>query len=98
MRRAFDATFAAPSSFGGAALEDFLGVRVCDDAYLVSLSAIASVARAGKIVPVPSRSPLLLGLAAVRGVTVPVFALGSLLGYSTREAPRWLLSCGSGDR
>ena len=94
-RAAFDAVFAAAPPLAGAPLEDFLAIRVGGTPYLIRLAECAGLARARKVVALPSRSIGLLGIAAVRGAVVPVFSLATLLGHAaTREAPPWLVLCG----
>jgi purine-binding chemotaxis protein CheW len=43
------------------------------------------------MVPLPSHSPDLLGIASFRGALVPIFDLRLLLGYSAGVLPRWLV-------
>ncbi|MGH8471139.1 MAG: chemotaxis protein CheW [Gammaproteobacteria bacterium] len=72
-------------------LENLLAIRVGDDPYAVRLAEIASLHADRKVVPLPSRTPELLGLAGFRGAMAPVYDLRTLLGYARRSAPRWLL-------
>jgi chemotaxis signal transduction protein len=97
LRRAFDAGFAEPRSAVEQARDEYLAVRVCGDPFLIGLVECAGLARPSRIVPVPTRAHGLVGIAAIRGNVVPVFGLGALLGYdASREAPEWLVLCGSG--
>ena len=98
LRRAFDQTFAAPPGVAAEPLEDFLGVRVAGDLYALRVRELSALAKSGKIVPLPSRVPELLGLTGVRGALVPVYDLAALLGYgSAGENLRWLALCGAHD-
>jgi chemotaxis signal transduction protein len=80
LREAFDRSFALPRKMAEP-LEDFLGLRLGGEAYAVSLAEVASVHRRLRVVPLLHDAPHRLGLCALRGALVPVFELGSLLGY-----------------
>jgi hypothetical protein len=91
LRRAFDAAFAVPPSGARAETEDFLAIRVADDPFAVRVSSVVRLAAAPRIVPVPSRRPAVLGVAALRGALVSVHSLAVLLGYSgDAGAHRWI--------
>lgn len=98
LRRAFDESFAAPPSAGKAEAEDLLCFRVRGDGYALRVREIAGISLAGQVVPLPSRTPELLGVAGHRGSLVPVYSLAGLLGYGPgRETPRWLALVGERD-
>ncbi|MGH7284332.1 MAG: chemotaxis protein CheW [Polyangiaceae bacterium] len=90
LRLDFDAGFAraAPPL---PAHEDFLAARIGDGAYAIRLSEIAGVHRDRKITRVRSRASHLLGVAAFRGTTAPIYDLREILGYSVSSPPRWLV-------
>ena len=95
IRRAFDASFAAPVAETTAELVELLVIKIAGETHLIRLGEITGLVPAGKIVALPSRSPAVLGVIGVRGNLVPVLSLASLLGYgSIRETTGWLVLCG----
>jgi len=91
LRRAFDESFAAPLSSGREEADDLLCFRIRGDSYALRICEIAGIAPAGRVVPLPSRSSGLLGIAGHRGSLMPVYSLAELLGYGPgRETPRWM--------
>jgi purine-binding chemotaxis protein CheW len=98
LRRAFDQSFAAPPQQDSQETEDLLTIRVDGHPYAIRLREFDGVVAGRKVVPVPSVTHDLLGLAGVRGGIVPVFCLSSVLGYrSAPGSPRWLILCGGDD-
>lgn len=98
LRRQFDSVFKAPLAPRATDIASFLAVRIGHDEYALRVHEIQSFVAARKVVPVPSTVPALLGLAGIRGVVVPVFSLGALMGYADDNAPpRWFVLCRSGD-
>ncbi len=98
LRHAFDAAFAVPPSGTRAETEDFLAIRVADDPFAVRVSSVVRLAAAPKIVPVPSRRPAVLGVAAMRGALVSVHSLAALLGYpGDAGVHRWMALADGGD-
>lgn len=96
LRREFDASFAAATRVVDENFEDLLMVRVCSDDYALRARELSGISALRKLIQVPSPSPELLGLVAVRGVLVPVFGLSLLLGYAPDAEPvRWLALVGS---
>ncbi|OQX67360.1 MAG: hypothetical protein B6A08_15760 [Sorangiineae bacterium NIC37A_2] len=96
LRREFDESFARPEE-ERPELVPLLGIRVAGRPFALSLGELGGTAAGARIVPVPARSPALIGLAGIRGRVVPVFDLATLFG-ETRPgaAPRWIaLSQGS---
>ena len=92
LRRTFDGAFAEPPRAIAIEQEDLLRIGVGGDAYAVRLREVAGLFVDRAIVPLPSRSPELFGLAGLKGGIVPVYDLGALLGYpASPEPPRWLL-------
>jgi chemotaxis signal transduction protein len=95
MRRAFDQAFAMAPTAAIDEFEDLLAVRVGGDALAIRVRAISGLAACRKIVPLPSRIPALLGIAAIRGGVVPIYSLAHLLGYRPgSKPPSWLALCG----
>ncbi|MCW3846578.1 chemotaxis protein CheW [Sphingomonas sp. LB-2] len=92
LRTAFDRSFAEPPPGEAEPTQAYLGIRVGGKAYAVALAEIGAVVADKKIAPLPSKASELLGVAGVRGDTVPVFSLAALLGVrGGEERPRWLL-------
>lgn len=90
LRREFDAAFAAPPRPADRDLVNLLGVPIAKHAYALRVHDLIRLEVARRIVPVPGRSPALLGLAGLRGQLVPVFSLTVLLGHPRdAQAPRW---------
>ena len=102
LRRLFDESFAAPPQRHDAALEQMLAITLQGERYAIRVSEISGLALPkGKVLPVPSSVPELLGLTGVRGTVVPVFSLALLLGLGQSASasaedtelgePRWLV-------
>jgi chemotaxis signal transduction protein len=99
LRRAFDDGFAAPRRGRFEGTEDLITFEIFGDGYAVPVGAVTGIAELQRLVHVPSRSPYLLGLAAVRGTLVPVYDLAGLLGYPQRgDHARRMVLCGSEER
>jgi chemotaxis signal transduction protein len=91
LRRRFDASFAAPPPAPAGELAALLAIRVGGDPYALRIAEIGGLSEARKIVRVPGARAGVLGLAAHRGVVVPVFDLAAAIGYERGGgAPRWL--------
>ena len=96
LRHAFDGSFALPPSPAPPENQDLLMIRVAGDPYAIRLCDIAEIVTDRSIVPVPSVTPDLLGLAGIHGGIVPVFGLSSILGYGPDPgSPRWMILCGA---
>jgi chemotaxis signal transduction protein len=99
LRRVFDRERAAPlSTRTEEQVENLLAIRILKDSYALRVGEISGLAAGKNIVKLPSPIRELRGIAAVRGVLVPVYNLGALLGYSAEvDETRWLALCGSED-
>lgn len=76
--------------------EDLIAIRVSRDAYALRVAEISGFALGRRIVGFPSPIRELLGVAAVRGVLVPVYSLAALLRYDEESGERrWLALCGT---
>lgn len=97
LRRVFDEERALP--FGARSVEEaesLISIRVCGDAYVMRTSEMSGLVPDRQIVGFPTSVPELLGIAAVRGVVLPVYSLAAMLGYAVEtEQPRWLVVCGT---
>ncbi len=93
LRRAFDSAFAAPPRTMVMDLERLLRIRAGGVAYAVRLHEIAALYSSGRVVPMPGPLPELLGLTTLRGVIVPVYGLGALLGHAAPggDSSRWVV-------
>lgn len=88
LRRAFDEAFARPPEERARDDEDVLALRLGNDPYAIRLVDIAGVHLGQKVVPLPSPMRELSGVAALRGVLVPIYDLAALLGYPTTSGQR----------
>ena len=97
LRRVFDEERALPLGARSAEqAESLISIRVSGHAYVVRTSEISGLVTDRKIVGFPTPVSELLGIAAVRGVLLPVYSLAGLLGYSAEtEQTRWLALCGT---
>ena len=98
LRHDFDAAFARPPAERAEESEDLLAVRIAGDAFAVRLRDIDGVVANRRVVPFPGGHSDCLGVAGIRGLTVPVFDLAALLGYGAGgEAPQWMVLSGRDD-
>lgn len=96
LRRAFDASFARPISNVEEPQVELVALRLRSAEHVIRLTEISGIVSARKVLSIPSQAPGLLGLCGVRGRLMPVFDLGTLLGYPDREAGRsWFVLCSS---
>jgi purine-binding chemotaxis protein CheW len=97
LRSAFDSERALPFAARGVEQsENLITIRVAGDPYAIRTSEISGLVADRKIVAFPSPTSELLGIAAFRGVLLPVYSLAALLGYAAEtEQTRWLALCGS---
>ncbi len=91
LRHAFDRTFQLPYQLATKSVEPMIAFRTAGVALAVRVQHITRVIKRGVILPVPSIVPELLGVAAVRGLLVPVFNLAALLGLPPSGEPQWFL-------
>ena len=91
LRDAFDRSFAEERGTAAPPAEDLLLLQVGGDPHLVRMAEISALYADHKIVPVPTASPELLGIAGFRNGAAPIFDLRLLLGYPAGPAPRWLV-------
>jgi purine-binding chemotaxis protein CheW len=90
LREAFDRSFAAVRPPDPPPVEDLLAIRIGAEPYALRLSEIAGLHPDRRITPLPGGVPSLRGIAAFRGVIVPVYDLAAWLGHPQEEAVRWL--------
>ena len=96
LRQAFDLSFALPPPQASQEFEDLLAIRVAGDPYAIRLSDIVGIVAGRRVIPVPTVTLDLLGLAGLRGDVVSVFGLASILGYGQAPgSPRWMILCGA---
>jgi chemotaxis signal transduction protein len=95
LRRRFDQTFAEPHPPPPAALVDLLAIRLGGRRHVLRQDQVSGLVARRPVIALPSSHPQLLGLAGVRGVLVPVFALAGLMGAEAPgERADWLVLCG----
>jgi hypothetical protein len=88
LRAEFDAAFArAPAE--PAQFVELLAIRLGGEPYAISLADISAVHASLEIVPLPTASRELLGVAAIGAAIVPVYDLRALLRSKLDGAPRW---------
>ncbi len=93
-RRAFDQSFALEQVLQNQVYVNVLMMSIADNPFVVRLSEISCVSKCPKIVPVPSKSPALIGLAGIRSELLPVYSTAELLGCPREDEVRWLLIAG----
>ncbi|MCE9582138.1 MAG: chemotaxis protein CheW [Planctomycetes bacterium] len=92
MRREFDAAFALPPAPEPPPAESLLRVTTGGTGYFVRLRELSFVFPCKVVVPVPGARRGLLGLTAVRGQLLPLYALATLLDLpGSATPPRWIL-------
>jgi chemotaxis signal transduction protein len=92
LRSAFDRSFAESPKTVVADIENYLGIGLADDFYMIHLAEVRGLFADKKIVPLPSQASACLGVAGLRGDIVPVHCLRTILGYASDDAaPRWLI-------
>ncbi len=91
MRAAFDRAFAEERRIDIEATENLLAIRLGEAPHAIRLSEITGLLVDKKITHLPSDVSALLGVAGFRGVIVPVYDLGAILGYAPAITPRWLM-------
>jgi chemotaxis signal transduction protein len=89
MRQAFDEGFGLPLVSDAQIREDFLLIRLHQQAHALRLSEILGLRAGGWITPVPGSPPEMLGLAGHKGSILPVYDLAVLLGFPAGSAGRW---------
>ncbi len=98
LRAAFDRSFAEAPREDVGEVEGVLCIRVGGDGYALRVREITELVRGRRVVALPARVQEFLGLAGIRGGIVPVYSLGSLLGYSAApDEARWLALCNAGN-
>jgi chemotaxis signal transduction protein len=90
LRQAFDHTFSRAPVAQPSGQVDLLCIRIAGHGYALRLAEIACILIDRSIVPQPSSVPELVGLAAARGLIIPVYDLGALLGYESARPRRFL--------
>jgi len=95
LRLAFDQSFANPPAQAGAATVNLLSIRVAGEPYAIRVDEISQLIAGGRITPVPSPTPSLLGIAGIKGRFIAAYSLAMLLGYPRGgENLKWLAVCG----
>jgi len=90
-REEFDRSFQRVLEPARTESENLLALRTGAERWAFRMVDIASVHARCRIVPVPSSSSALLGLAGLRNAIVPIYDLGSLLGQPAEAPPGWVV-------
>ncbi|MEK7469670.1 MAG: chemotaxis protein CheW [Planctomycetota bacterium] len=97
MRRDFDAVFALPRAPEPPPAESLLRISTAGTGFNVRLNELSCVLPCAVVVPVPGARRGLLGLTAVRGQIMPLYALATLLELpGPVPTPRWILVAEAG--
>jgi chemotaxis signal transduction protein len=91
LRDQFDRGFAEPIVTAAAVTQDFLALSVDGVSFALRLIEIAGLHVDRKVTRVPSSDAALLGVAGFRGLVLPVYGLGAVLGRPAAAMPRWLV-------
>lgn len=91
LRDEFDISFSQPPLGRLPKCEELIAIRAGGARFALRISEIAGLHADKKITPVAGVHAALLGLAAFRGVIVPIYDVGILLGGNHCERPRWLV-------
>jgi purine-binding chemotaxis protein CheW len=96
MRQRFDNAFAQPVPERAAGQYPMLAIVVGAERMAIRLTDTAALVTVqGRVAPVPSSVPELIGVTGIRGILVPVFSLAALLGLESQAGEtRWLVLCG----
>jgi CheW-like protein len=95
LRDAFDRGFAAAPAVDPGTRHELLRIELAGEPYALVLAELSSLHVDLEIVPVPARTPALLGVIALRGAIVPAYDLRRLLGLAAARPPRWLAVAGA---
>jgi len=100
LRDTFDRSYTLPpASAGIEQTENLLVIRMAGDPYALRVGEISGLTNNNQIVPLPGRTPELLGIAGIRGGLISVYSLAALLGYPREpNQGRWLALCGNENR
>lgn len=86
----FDQSFALPRNDAAPVRYDFIAIRVRDDPHALRLPQLAELRSGIAITRLPGSGAELVGMANLRGIAVPVYDLGLLLGYPPGNGnPGW---------
>jgi len=91
LRDAFDRSFAEAETPDETRYEEVLAITIAGQPYALRLSEVSALHRDRKVVPIPTREPALLGIAAFRGTLAPVYDFATLLGCTGGSSPRCLI-------
>lgn len=97
LRETFDRGFAEPPRTANGEHEDVLAIRIAGRPFALRARQLATIVKDKKIVPFPSTSSGLIGMAGVRAAIVPVYSLAALLGFSSNgdAGLKWLAMAGT---
>ena len=90
LRATFDRAFAVEPETGTFDTIDLLAISLSGAPYALPLTAVSSLHAHKKITRIPVQATGLLGVAGFRGVILPVYDLGALIGAPAAATPHWL--------
>ncbi|HVK72103.1 MAG TPA: chemotaxis protein CheW [Kofleriaceae bacterium] len=90
LRREFDAAFTEPARPLGVDGDDVLAIALAGGRYAIRTAELAAVQACPPITRLPGPVPALLGVVAVHGEVLPVYALAALLGLGPAAPARWI--------
>lgn len=93
LRRAFDERFARPADQGVRSTVGLILVDLGSERFAMRLTALSGFEPLRRCVPLAGAAPGVLGIAGVRGRSIPVFDLAQALALRETEPPRWLALC-----
>jgi chemotaxis signal transduction protein len=83
LRRAFDESFAGVPEVEHDDVQSFLGVGIHGASFAIRMREIAGIVTGRKVIPLPTSVDSFAGLTTHRGVLVPIYDLGVLLGHGS---------------
>jgi chemotaxis signal transduction protein len=91
LRHEFDSSFSRPWQSEQVERDSILCFTAEGRRFAAPLTGLQGLAKAGTILPLPSRSPALLGLSVVRARILPVYSIARLMGAPARATEAvWL--------
>jgi chemotaxis signal transduction protein len=97
LRSAFDSGFATEPTAPPEHV-DLIVVRAAGASFAVRVAELTGVVPCHAVTPLPCDDATALGIAAVRGVALPVYDLAASLGRGTSSSNRWMLLTAGSDR
>jgi chemotaxis signal transduction protein len=90
LRHHFDHAFTVPVAGQAAPQVKVLSIGIRGRPFSLALQELRGVHRCPKLTALPSRMPEMIGIAGIRGVLIPVYDLGALIGLPARSEHAWI--------